>query len=57
MTSAKTNPASSRRRLLPGADWLMVAAGVLALAGSLLLFIESGTPRLAQTNTELASAS
>lgn len=47
---APVNPTTKpRRRLLPGTDWLMVAVGILALAGSLFMFVDSDAPQLSNT--------
>ncbi len=54
MATDKPTP-SPRRQIRLGSDWLMVAVGILALAGSLFLFIESDAPRLSQVEPVAAS--
>ena len=56
MASDKISP-KPRRRPLPGSDWLMVVVGILALAGSIFLFIESDAPKLAHTQEDNSVAS
>ena len=51
----QTNPPRNRQRL--GVDWLLVAAGVLTLTVSVMSFLDSDAPVLAQTPAEDAQSS